>query len=180
MPMYPHQKAYIRHVKLLPTSLSSQRIRMWDTFIWLYSGIPLFSQNFPVRQYPFLKYRIIQPSHQCPRFFLKITFCPMQTNITHSELEWTIIFGLNFTKIYGGHMSSADFLWQTHVLHRFLRRSILIQNVLHEELKIRLTKRHVEHGTCIRTDSKDKTFIHCKLKDWNCLQVMFAITYPSN
>ncbi len=28
---------------------------------------------------------------------------------THSELEWTIIFGLNCTKIYGGHMSSTDF-----------------------------------------------------------------------
>ncbi len=40
-----------------------------------------------------------------------------------SELEWTIIFGLNFTKIYGGHMSSADFLWKTHVLHRFLQRT---------------------------------------------------------
>ncbi len=28
---------------------------------------------------------------------------------TRFELEWTIIFGLNCTKIYGGHMSSKDF-----------------------------------------------------------------------
>ncbi len=43
-----------------------------------------------------------------------------------SELEWTIIFGLNFTKIYGGHMSSTDFLRRTHVLHRFLRRTCVL------------------------------------------------------
>ncbi len=33
----------------------------------------------------------------------------MELPLTCSELEWTIIFGLNCTKIYGGHMSFTDF-----------------------------------------------------------------------
>ncbi len=52
-----------------------------------------------------------------------VEFLLSQPLTTRSELEWTIIFGLNCTKIYGEHMSSADFLRRTHVLHRFLRRT---------------------------------------------------------
>ncbi len=41
--------------------------------------------------------------------FISQVFNTTEFFITRSELEWTIIFGLNFTKIYGGHMSSTDF-----------------------------------------------------------------------